>query len=29
MSGLVPGTHVLTVLQEEERGWPGQAYGHH
>jgi hypothetical protein len=24
MPGLVPGIHVLTVWQQERRGWPGQ-----
>jgi hypothetical protein len=25
MPGLVPGVHVLTMLQQGRRGWPGQA----
>jgi hypothetical protein len=25
MPGLVPGIHVLAVVQHERRGWPGQA----
>src|SRR5206468_11169288 len=25
MPGLVPGIHVLAVLRQEARGWPGQA----
>jgi len=25
MPGLVPGIHVFTAMQQERRGWPGQA----
>jgi hypothetical protein len=25
MPGLVPGIHVLAALEQERRGWPGQA----
>jgi hypothetical protein len=25
MPGLVPGIHVLTVLKQERRGWPGRS----
>jgi hypothetical protein len=25
MPGLVPGIHVLTIVQQERRGWPGIA----
>ena len=25
MPGFMPGIHVLTTLQQQRRGWPGQA----